>query len=258
MTDFFASKKFIKVWLAALAGIFAILALVYFSSPTALRPKLDTSGVLVKKTTEEDRLRDINARLLDEAAKHPLQPVPPITNDDWVTGSRMAPATLIVYYDFDDSFSARFHEVVKEAIGKYGDKLDVVWRVYPLSGHAQARPAGLAFMCAAEQGKAYDYADRLFALKRAGELSKENYSRVAGEEKLDLARFKDCFDSHKYDERLSAVRRQAEAAGVIGVPHSFLNGRSLPGSWQFVDFFEPSGQPQDGLGTLIDKIIKNK
>ncbi|MEI6378250.1 MAG: thioredoxin domain-containing protein [Candidatus Falkowbacteria bacterium] len=255
----FASRKTIYFFAVGLAVVFGLLTTVYFSNPDHRQfARLDKKSLLVRNKTDEDRLRELNARALAEAATKVPQPVPAMAAADIVAGSRQAPIILIVYYDFSSPFSGRFHEVVKEAIAKYKDSLDVVWRVYPLEGRPEALSAGLAFRCAAGQGSAAVFADRLFGLQRSGQLMIDKYLEAAKAENLDMAKFKICLDNKQYLADIMQAKARAEAAGVTGAPYAFLNGRPLPGAWQFVDFSGPNGQPQEGLGTMIDKLLKNK
>jgi protein-disulfide isomerase len=245
-------------WIYGVLFITLVFILIISVNSSKLRTswQANTKRVLTKDKTEAENLRELNNKALEEIANVKLQPVPPLSSQDFVTGSRQAPITLVVYYDFSSPFSGRFHEVVKQVISKYGSKIDVVWRVYPLAGRETAATAATAFVCAGEQGMALNYAGRLFALERSGGLIKANYIKVAQEEKIDVLRFTACLDGGKYEQTLGEQKQQGETAGVTSVPYSFLNGRPLPGSWQFKDFRSPNGEPLDGLDTLIDKLIK--
>ena len=127
---------------------------------------------------------------------------------------------------------------LEQVLEKYPEKVKLVFKNFPLRNHAMARPAAIAALAAGEQGKFWEYHDRLF----------ENYSRIdeallktiAGEVGLDVERFEK--DRQKDDLAQLVTRDLAEGqkAGVRGTPSIFVNGkllkdRSLAGFSRMID-----------------------
>ncbi|HZH79632.1 MAG TPA: DsbA family protein, partial [Archangium sp.] len=119
------------------------------------------------------------------------------------------------------------------------------FRHFPLNFHAQAQKASEASLCAHEQGKFWEYHDKLFANQRA--LDRASLERYAQELGLDVAKFKAAMDSNKYDAQISADMAEATRVGVNGTPSFFINGRSLVGA-----------QPVDAFKRVIDEELKKK
>ena len=87
----------------------------------------------------------------------------PIDNNP-VLGSDQAPITLIEFSDFECPFCRRWHlEVLPQIQAKYGDKIRMVYRDFPLTNiHANAAPAAEAANCAGEQNHYWEFNELLF------------------------------------------------------------------------------------------------
>ena len=79
-------------------------------------------------------------------------------------GRADAPVQIVMYSDFQCPFCARVGATVKKVQETYGDRVRVVFRDFPLSSiHPRATAAAVAARCAYEQGRFWEYHDRLFA-----------------------------------------------------------------------------------------------
>jgi protein-disulfide isomerase len=116
----------------------------------------------------------------------------------------------------------------------YGDKVKVVWKNMPLSFHPNAMPAAMAAMAANEQGKFWEFHDRIFANQQ--KMSRDQYLAYAKELKLDVAKFTQALDSGKFKTQIDADAADAKALGVTGTPAFFVNGKFLNGAKPFEDF----------------------
>jgi len=103
----------------------------------------------------------------------------------------------------------------------------------------ESRWAAEASECANEQGRFWDYYDKLFeeqAGENVGAYSKENLKRFAAELGLDTEQFNQCLDSGKYREKVRQETLEGRRAGVRGTPTIFVNGKLIEGGsdYQFL------------------------
>ena len=95
-------------------------------------------------------------------------------------------------------------------------------------------PAANAVECAREQGKFWEYHDKLFENQKA--LDKDNLIQYAGELQLDDAEFTACLDSGKHTEAVQQDMADGQSVGVSGTPAFFINGRFLNGAVPYEQF----------------------
>jgi protein-disulfide isomerase len=149
-------------------------------------------------------------------------------------GPAGAPIEIIEFSDFQCPFCLRATSIITQVLAKYGDRIRLVYRHYPLPSHPNARPAAEASLCANEQDRFWPYHDRLFA--SSDELSDDDLKRHAGDLGLDSAKFNACFDSRKFQEEVEADIDAGNESGVSGTPAFFINGRFLGGAQPFENF----------------------
>jgi protein-disulfide isomerase len=148
---------------------------------------------------------------------------------DPAVGAASAPVTLVEFSDFQCPFCQRVEPTLKQLRDKYGDKLRIVWKDFPLTQiHPQAFKAGEAGHCAGEQGKFWEYHDRLFANQQA--LQPADLKKHAADLGLNAAAFATCLDSSKFGERVRDGVSQGTSLGVNSTPTIFINGRRLSGA----------------------------
>jgi protein-disulfide isomerase len=154
---------------------------------------------------------------------------------DPAVGPASAPVTLVEFSDYQCPFCQRVEPTLKRLRQTYGDKLRIVWKDFPLTQiHPQAFKAGEAGHCAGEQGKFWEYHDRLFGNQQA--LQPADLKKHAADLGLDAASFGACLDSSKYGERVRDGVSQGTALGVNSTPTIFINGRRLSGAQPYEVF----------------------
>ena len=87
-----------------------------------------------------------------------------------------------------------------------------------------ARPAALASLAANEQGKFWEYHDKLFAEKT---IVAASIDKIATEIGLDQDQFKKDMGSSRLNKIVSSDVSEAGRLGVTGTPTIFINGRRL-------------------------------
>ncbi len=116
----------------------------------------------------------------------------------------------------------------------------IVFKNLPLPNHKEAQPAALAALAANEQGKFWEYHDKLFAEKKV-ELA--DLDRIAKELGLDMDKFKTDMSSSKLQIQLRQDMTEAKQLGITGTPTVFINGR------------KPQQRSAQSFQDLIDKEI---
>ena len=160
---------------------------------------------------------------------------------DPALGSASAPVTIVEFSDFQCPFCQRVAPTLKQVQKTYGDKVRIVWKDFPLTQiHPEAFKAGEAGQCAAEQGKFWEYHDRLFANQQA--LLPDSLKKYAADAGLDAAAFSACLDTSKYGDRVREGVAQGSRLGVNSTPTIYVNGRMLSGA-----------QPYETIAAVIDE-----
>lgn len=91
-----------------------------------------------------------------------------INSDDPVRGSSNAKVTVVEYSDFECPFCVRAYPTVKQIEDTYKDSVRVVFKQFPLTQiHQYAEGLAEASLCANEQGKFWDYYDKIFSMPRS-------------------------------------------------------------------------------------------
>ena len=91
-------------------------------------------------------------------------------------------------------------------------------------------------MAAQEQGKFWEYHDKLFANQRA--LKREDLDKYAQEIGLDMAKYKESLDSGKFKAKIEEDMKDAGKAGIGGTPSFLINGKKLVGAQPYEKFKE--------------------
>lgn len=165
-----------------------------------------------------------------------------LVDDDAVLGDLNAPITLIEFGDYQCTFCTRFFKETEPVlVEKYVNigKLKIVFRDFVVNG-PESQNAAEAAQCAHEQGRFWDYHDKLYTERRGynqGTFVKENLIAFARELGLDGEQFASCYESGKYRDEITKDIRDASLVGGRGTPTFILEGRLIPGA-QPLDFFE--------------------
>ncbi len=149
-------------------------------------------------------------------------------------GDPLAPVTIIVFTDFECPYCARGNEAVEAVRRRFGAKVRLVFKHLPLPFHSHAFPAARAALAAGEQGKFWEYHDRLFA--NQDELDEESLVAIARDLRLDLKRFKERMGSSAFDAEIAADLDLARTIGIRGTPAYFVNGRAIGGAVGELEF----------------------
>ena len=100
-------------------------------------------------------------------------------------------------------------------------------------------------MAANDQGKFWEYHDKLFANQQA--LDRPSLEKYAEELGLNMGKFKAALDSGKFKAQIDADKAESQKAGASGTPTFFINGNRLVGA-----------QPVDAFKKVIDDELAKK
>jgi protein-disulfide isomerase len=193
---------------------------------------------LTMKATMERR-QVLNNDLLKKnkvtyALEHPRVEVAVGTHP--VKGNDKATVTIVEFSDFQCPYCKKGAETMKEVMKKYGSKVKYYFRDYPLSFHDRAKAAGNAAWCADEQGKFWEYHDKLF--EDQSKLSDDDLIAAGKALKLNMDKFEPCVKTMQMGAKVDADTRDGENAGVSGTPAYFINGIFLSGALPMKKFEE--------------------
>lgn len=146
----------------------------------------------------------------------------PVTARDHARGPESAPVTLVEYGDFQCPHCGAAFPVVAELQRRFGDRLRLVFRHFPLTNvHPQAQPAAEASEWAAAQGKFWEMHDGLYQQQK--DLSESRLRGLAEELKLDGASLARTLEEHLFFARVKEDFLGGIKSGVKGTPAFFLN-----------------------------------
>jgi protein-disulfide isomerase len=175
---------------------------------------------------------ELYTSIISQGATSRLPPEPPPVMVDLgpapVKGPQDAPVTVVAFSDFQCPFCSRAANTVKQLEEEYKGKLRVAFKHQPLANHENARPAATASLAAHEQGKFWEFHDKLFANQTA--LDRASLERYAQELGLDMGKFKAAMDSNKFEAHIAADSAQGSQIGAGGTPTFFVNGRKIVGA----------------------------
>lgn len=128
---------------------------------------------------------------------------------------------------------------------RYGDRLELRLRHFPLEKNQHAFAAAQAAEEALVQGRGWEYAEAVLArvedLRRSGE---RVLVEVAGELGLDAEEFDTALIDGRHILIVDADQAEGKAIGVVGVPTYVFEGELLDGS-----------KSQEGLRARVEELV---
>jgi protein-disulfide isomerase len=216
--------------------------------------EIKKADALLKKGTKPDQLYEklmaatiAAAPTAPAAAAAPAGPAAgPVKIDlgsSPVKGSSTAKVTVVAFSDFQCPFCSRAVPTMKQIEDTYKNKVRIAFKNLPLPFHDHAQMAAEASLAAHEQGKFWEYHDKLFANQQA--LDRASLEKYAAEIGLNVAKFKAGLDSGKFKKQVEDDAKLGGSIGATGTPTFFVNGKVLVGA-----------QPFDKFKEMIDQELK--
>lgn len=156
-------------------------------------------------------------------------------------GKDDAPIKLVSYEDFQCPYCLKYTaEQETELINQFvkTGKIQITYKNLPILGKGESTRAAVAAECAADQGKFWQFHNKLFLIQaQAGQVSAEKIDagrftddklkQYATDLGLDRAAFDTCLGSPDKLTLLTNQQREAKQYGFSGTPAFTINGQPL-------------------------------
>lgn len=156
-----------------------------------------------------------------------------IDSTDAVKGNKSAKVTVVEFSEFQCPFCKRASANAGMIIKEYGDKVRYVFKHFPLPFHDKAHRAAQASACVNEQGKFFEYHDKVFENNNA--LEDADLKKYAEEVGVDIKKFEECLTSNKYKAAVDKNLADGQKYGVSGAPTYFINGVMVVGAVPYAE-----------------------
>jgi protein-disulfide isomerase len=182
-------------------------------------------------------------------ARQDIQPIPTVpkpqqssrvqvsVDDDPIKGLKDAPVTIIEFSDFQCPYCERFVTQTLPLIEKNyinTGKVRFVYRDFPLDSHQYAQKAAEAAKCADDQGRFWEYHDKLFNNQNSLDIS--SLIQYAKELNLNETTFNDCLNMGRMAPKVQKDLNDGLQYGITGTPTFFINGIELVGAQPYTVF----------------------
>lgn len=143
-----------------------------------------------------------------------------------------AKVSVVEFGDYECPACAQAYPIVKQLEKDYGDKVNFVFRNYPLTQHKNAQIAAEAAEAANAQGKFWEMHDKLYEKQSEwGESDSpmDKFLVYAKDLGLDVNKFKSDVSSSKYSTFIQSDVSDGNTVGINATPTFYVNGEMLVG-----------------------------
>lgn len=184
--------------------------------------KVDKDVTQIKVGARDDVLYLLNptnktAQILDLTFTYKIN-----TKGAPMKGPKKAPVTIAVFSDFQCPYCARIGGIIDAVLKEFPDKVNTVFKFFPLRSHRYAKEAAKASVAAMAQGKFWEYHDLIFKDFRS--LNEQKLEAFAEELKLDMKAFKKTWKAPETETIVNNDAQEGIKVGVQGTPSVFVNG----------------------------------
>ena len=146
--------------------------------------------------------------------------------DSPVAGNADAKVRVIMFTDYQCPFCRAADPGVRKLTETYRGDVALIVKHLPLEGHSMAMPAARAASCAAEQGRFWQFHEKVVTAPEVTEAALQSAGKAAG---LDLAKFDECRRAASSEEAVLRDVRYASTSGINATPSYIINGKVLRG-----------------------------
>lgn len=193
---------------------------MYGGQTIATGDEVDTNELMAML---QDVDKNVLANIMEDINSSVNASYEALVDDDAFMGDENAPVTIVEFSDYQCPFCQRhFKQTLPQIKKDYIDtgKVKYVFRDFPLSFHTDAKKAATAADCAREQGNddTYFQMNNKIYSGTTSSLSDATLIGYATDIDLDVADFKVCLSSGKYDAEVDADMAAGSSFGVTGTP----------------------------------------
>jgi predicted DsbA family dithiol-disulfide isomerase/uncharacterized membrane protein len=171
----------------------------------------------------------------------PAAPVPAGVRQLYLPGK----INVVEFADYECPFCRALHPVLKTVIASYPNQVNFRRLNLPLRSHQFAHGAAQAQVCAREQGKGDELADRLFA---ADDLTPTSNRALAQSLGAELGAYDRCIASGEADRVIDAESKILLDSGLQGLPTTYVGAKMILGAQPEAVFRDAFDRAQAGLG----------
>lgn len=197
--------------------------------------EMEQKKVAVEKWLAEQ----VNKSKVEVYIKKPARPVFDVNTANAPTkGNGDAKVTIVEYSDFQCPFCSKASKTIADLEKKYGSKIRIVFKNYPLPFHSQAKLAAEAALCANDQDKKlfWKMHDSMFADQT--KLDRDNLIKTAKAAGVKEDAFVKCLDGHTNLAKIDADMKEGQDLAIKSTPTFYINGKLLSGALPIETFSE--------------------
>jgi protein-disulfide isomerase len=155
-----------------------------------------------------------------------------------IMGKKDAKVQVVAFSDFQCPYCNKGADVSHQIVKKYGSKVAVSFKHYPLPFHQQALPASEMSMCVNKESTAKFWKFHDLVFKNQDKMDVDNLLKFAKEAGADQAKVKECFDKGEFKDIVKADMEYGNKIGVRSTPTFFVNGQMVAGALPLEQFAE--------------------
>ncbi len=151
---------------------------------------------------------------------------------DHKIGSDSAKVTVVEFADFQCPACGAAYPIVKQVSEEYKDRVQFIYRHFPLPGHRYAMDAAKAAEAAGKQNKYFEMADLLYTNQAEwseANNAKEIFEDYAESLQLDMAQFRTDRDANTATSYIQKDQNDGLALGVNSTPTFYIDGEKYTG-----------------------------
>jgi predicted DsbA family dithiol-disulfide isomerase len=153
----------------------------------------------------------------------PAPPIPPGVQKLYLPGK----INVVEFADYECPFCRRLHPQLSAVIESYPGKVHFTRLNLPLKSHEFAHGAAQAQVCAREQGKGDQMADRLFLAEDLHPSSNRDLAKALG---VELTAYDKCISSGAADKIIEAESKILLDHGLQGLPTTYVGAKTILGA----------------------------